>query len=139
MKNIVRNFLFICLIVAAGSSSVLSQKVSYTNLGPKEFQTQLNKDNGFLMDVRTPEQYMAASIVRSKLCSINDQNFSAMLDMLDKNTPVYVYDQDGKNSAKAATMMMKKGFKKVVNLQGGLDAWKKANLEVVNLKKGAAK
>ena len=135
MKNTLRKFLFVCLIIAAGSQSVLSQKPASANLGPKEFQTQLNKDNGFLMDVRTPEEYMASSIVRSKLCTFNDPSFEAILDMLDKNIPVYVYDTDGINSAMASAMMMRKGFKKVIVLQGGLNAWKKAGLEVVNMKR----
>ncbi|MBK5286611.1 MAG: rhodanese-like domain-containing protein, partial [Bacteroidia bacterium] len=88
---------------------------------------------------RTPEQYMETSIKRAKLCSIDDKNFEAILDMLDRHNPVYVYDQDGKNSMKAADMMMQKGYSKVYILQGGLDSWKKAGLEIVNLKAGAGK
>ena len=94
------------------------------------------KDNGFLMDVRTPEQYMSESIRRAKLCNIADASFESILDMLEKANPVFVYDQDGNTSLKAGDMMMKKGYAKVYLLQGGMDAWKKAGLEIANMSGG---
>ena len=137
MKKVIQHFAVAFLFVVSANTVAMSQTSSRANDGvsPKEFQAQWAHDNGFLMDIRTPEEYMAASISRAKLCSFNDQNFQAILDMLDKGTPVYLYDQDGKNSAKAAEMMAKKGFKKFVVLEGGLDAWKKAGMEVLVMKK----
>jgi len=136
MKKAIQFSAVALLFIMAFSNVVMSQTASKaTTASPKEFQAQWTKDNGFLMDIRTPEEYMTASIHRAKLCSFNDQNFGAILEMLDKNIPVYIYDQNGTNSAKAAEMMIKMGFKKVVILQGGLNAWQKAGLEVLNLKK----
>lgn len=136
MKKVIQNLTVVLVLVIAASQVAMSQANSKTTtVSAKEFQAQWSKYDGFLMDIRTPEEYMAASINRAKLCSFNDANFEAILDMLDKNTTIYVYDQDGKNSAKAAEMMAKKGFVKVIVLQGGLDAWKKAGLEVRNMKK----
>lgn len=136
MKKVIQNLAIVLVLVIAASQVAMSQSNSKaTTVSPKDFQAQWSKYDGFLMDIRTPEEYMAANINRAKLCSFNDANFEAILDMLDKNTTIYVYDQDGKNSPKAAEMMAKKGFVKVVLLQGGLDAWKKAGLEVRNMKK----
>jgi rhodanese-related sulfurtransferase len=137
MKKAIKLFAAMLLLVIAGSNIVFGQTASKatTTVSPKEFQAQWAKYDGFLMDIRTPEEYMAASISRAKLCSFNDPNFEAILDMLDKGTTIYLYDQDGTLSAKAADMMVKKGFKKVVVLQGGLNAWKGAGLEVMNMKK----
>ncbi|HLG34146.1 MAG TPA: rhodanese-like domain-containing protein [Bacteroidia bacterium] len=135
MKKVIQYAAVALMFVIAGSQAVMSQGSKATTVSPKEFQAQWAKYDGFLMDIRTPEEYMAASITRAKLCSFTDPNFEAILDMLDKGTTIYMYDQDGKNSAKAAEMMAKKGFTKVVILQGGLDAWKKAGLEIKNMKK----
>ena len=117
----------------------MSQKASYIKLAPADFKTQLSKDNGFLMDVRTPEEYMNESIKGAKLCNLQDENFGAILQMLDKSRPVYVYCQDGSNSAKAADLMMKEGFSKVVVLQGGLNSYKASKLETFSQTKQVAK
>lgn len=131
--------LLVIAVMLVTASQAQSQKVAYTKLAPTEFKAQLAKDNGFLMDVRTPEEYMNESIRGAKLCNLKDENFGAILQMLDKTHPVYVYDTDGTKSAKAADMMMKEGFTKVVVLQGGLNAYKAAKLETFSQTKQVAK
>jgi rhodanese-related sulfurtransferase len=131
--------LFIATLLVTATSHAQSQKSGYVKLSPTEFKAQLAKDNGFLMDVRTPEEYMKESIKGAKLCNINDENFGAILEMLDKTRPVYVYCETGVRSAKAADMMVKEGFKKVVHLEGGLAAYKAAKLETFSQTKQVAK
>src|SRR5262245_31620497 len=113
------SFLFIATMLVTAAQAQ-SQKAGYNKVAPTEFKAQMAKDGGFLMDVRTPEEYMAESIRGAKLCNINDENFGAILEMLDKTRPVYVYCDDGTRSARAADLMVKEGFTKVVVLQGGL-------------------
>ena len=116
-----------------------SQKAAYNKVAPAEFKAQLTKDGGFLMDVRTPEEYMNESIRGAKLCNLKDENFGAILQMLDKTRPVYVYCDDGTRSAKAADLMVKEGFNKIVVLQGGLKAYRAANQEIFSQTKQVAK
>jgi rhodanese-related sulfurtransferase len=132
------SFLFITAMLVTASQAQ-SQKAAYNKVAPTEFKAQLAKDGAFLMDVRTPEEYMAESIRGAKLCNINDENFGAILQMLDKSRPVYVYCTDGTRSAKAADLMMKEGFTKVVVLQGGLNAYKAAKQETFSQTKQVAK
>ena len=132
------SFLFIVTMLVTASQAQ-SQKATYSKLAPTEFKTQLAKDGGFLMDVRTPEEYMSESIRGAKLCNLNDENFGAILQMLDKTRPVYVYCTDGSRSAKAADLMMKEGFTKVYLLQGGLNAYKAAKLETFSQTKQVSK
>ncbi|MBK5275307.1 MAG: sulfurtransferase [Desulfuromonadales bacterium] len=48
-----------------------------------------------------------------------------------KNAPIMVYDQKGGKDARAvASALVKAGFKKVLVLTGGLEAWQAANYEV---------
>ena len=133
------SFLFITTMLFTAASQAQNQKATYNKLSPTEFKAQLTKDNGFLMDVRTPEEYMKESIRGAKLCNINDENFGAILEMLDKNRPVYVYCEHGNRSAQAADLMMKQGFKKVCHLDGGLDAYKAAKMETFSQTKQVAK
>jgi len=132
------SFLFITAMLATASYGQ-SQKAAYNKLSPNDFKTQLAKDNGFLMDVRTPEEYMSESIRGAKLCNLRDENFGAILQMLDKTRPVYVYDTDGTRSAKAADLMVKEGFNKIVVLQGGITAYKAAKLETFSQTNQVAK
>ena len=130
--------LFITAMLFTGAQAQ-SQKAAYNKVAPAEFKAQLAKDGGFLMDVRTPEEYMNESIRGAKLCNLKDENFGAILQMLDKTRPVYVYCDDGTRSAKAADLMVKEGFNKIVVLQGGLKAYKAANQEVFSQTKQVAK
>lgn len=50
---------------------------------------------------------------------------------MDKDKPVYIYCLAGSRSAAAADWMRKNGFKNVVKLTGGMNAWKKAGKPVV--------
>src|SRR5262245_8849798 len=98
------SFLFITAMLIAATGQAQSQKAAYNKVAPTEFKAQLSKDNGFLMDVRTPEEYMSESIRGAKLCNLKDENFGAILQMLDKSRPVFVYCDDGTRSARAAEM-----------------------------------
>lgn len=132
------SFLFISAMLVAAASAQ-NQKAAYNKVSPTEFKAQLAKDGGFLMDVRTPEEYMNESIKGAKLCNLKDENFGAILQMLDKSRPVYVYCTDGSRSTQAAELMAKEGFTKVVVLGGGLNAYKTARLETFSQTKQVAK
>jgi rhodanese-related sulfurtransferase len=55
-----------------------------------------------------------------------------------KNAPIMVYDQKGgKDAASVATTLVKAGFKKVVVLNGGFDAWQAAKFDVASGKPAA--
>lgn len=50
---------------------------------------------------------------------------------IKKNAPVMVYDQNnGKDAATVAKALVKAGFKRVLVLTGGVDAWKAASFEL---------
>ena len=50
-----------------------------------------------------------------------------------KNAPIMVYDQKGgKDAASAASALVKAGFKRVVVLEGGFDAWQAAKYDVAS-------
>ena len=55
------------------------------------------------------------------------QQFEEKVKGLDKKSPVYVYCLAGVRSDKAADALIKKGFTKVVQLDGGIEAWKAAS------------
>lgn len=71
--------------------------------------------------MRTPEEYQAAHIDRSKHIELKE--LENHLGSLDKNKYYLVYCRSGKRSDVAAQIMRARGFKRVSNLLGGILAW----------------
>ena len=55
-----------------------------------------------------------------------DENFKDKIAKIQKNKTVYVYCKSGGRSSKAAQLLVDAGHSKVINLQGGIMAWKRA-------------
>jgi thioredoxin len=81
-----------------------------------------------ILDVRTPEEYKTGHLPNSMLADINDEEaeFNRRIDALNKEQPVYVYCRSGARSERAAGILKEKGFSQVIELDGGIVAWKKA-------------
>ena len=96
-----------------------------------KFEHEIKQPDVQILDVRTAEEYETGHIPNAMLANINDdKEFNHRIEALDKNHPVYVYCLAGSRSSKAASILKEKGFKKVVELDGGINAWKKADKPV---------
>jgi len=84
-----------------------------------------------IVDVRTPPEWKQGVIEGAVLNDIYSDDFEQKLEQLDKNRPVGVYCKVGGRSSEAMSIMKKRGFKEVYNLNGGMDAWKRAGKPVV--------
>lgn len=75
-------------------------------------------DNGaVLLDVRTPEEYVAGYIERAEnfpLSNLQQSNYPAV----DKDTKIYVYCRSGNRSAEATRLLNAAGFSDVIDLGG---------------------
>lgn len=99
-----------------------------TTVTPEEFEKAITKDSVQILDVRTPEEYTSGHIKNTLLANWNDKaEFSRSLAFVDKNKPVYIYCLAGGRSAAAAKEMRSIGYENVVELTGGINAWKAAN------------
>lgn len=104
---------------------------SQTVLSPKEFEKQLQSGSIQLLDVRTPEEYSSGHLAHTLQANWNNQEeFQERIKALDKNTPVYIYCLGGGRAAAAQQYLLDNGFKEVINLKGGINAWKQADLPV---------
>lgn len=118
MKRVlILSFAFIALMAC---KSEPKQTVSTVNV--VEFGEALS-DDVQLVDVRTPEEYAEGHIEDSELIDVKSDDFSEKIQHLDKDQPVYVYCRSGKRSQKAAEIMKELGFKEIIDLDGGYEAW----------------
>jgi len=125
MKNVWFSLLLFSMVSCQG------QQDSSRKIGPDEFEKGISKADIQVLDVRTSGEYSSGHIKNSLLADWNNkQQFNDRIQYVDKNIPVYIYCLAGGRSAAAADWMRQNGFKNVLELQGGMNAWKKENKPV---------
>ena len=89
---------------------------------------RLMNQGALVIDLRSKELYDAGHIVEARHVPVAELESQA--DTLKKwrDKSVITYCDSGADGASAARSLMKLGFTKVFNLQGGLNAWVKDNM-----------
>jgi thioredoxin 1 len=116
---------FLLLATACGESK--STEEARVLLTPQEFQDKFTPDASIL-DVRTPEEFTSGNLPNSMNIDFKNSEFEANILLLDKEKTYLVYCASGVRSGQAVDFMKKEGFKNVFALDGGLNAWKQANM-----------
>ena len=125
MKNVWFSLLLFSMV------SCKAQQDSSRKLSPDAFEKGISNADIQVLDVRTSGEYRDGHIKNSLLADWNDrQQFNERIQYVDKNKPVYIYCLAGGRSAAAADWMRQNGFKNVLELLGGMNAWKKENKPV---------
>ena len=93
-----------------------------SNIAPAEAFALLEKrQNTYLLDVRTPQEFQQARIAGAHLIPI-DQVMQRVGE-LPKNQPILVYCAVGSRSAQVFNFLARRGYAEVYNLDGGIYAW----------------
>jgi glyoxylase-like metal-dependent hydrolase (beta-lactamase superfamily II)/rhodanese-related sulfurtransferase len=79
-------------------------------------------------DVRRPAEWEEGHIEGAVLAPLNQA--AKMVDKLDPARPIAVHCKGGYRSSIASSLLLRAGFRQVMNVTGGFDAWKAANLPV---------
>ena len=104
------------------------------HLGPQEFYDSIQANAKIvLLNVRTPAEYSKGFIGNAVNIDFNDEDFSSRISNLDKNTKYYVYCLAGSRSSAAIKQMQGNGISNISELKGGMMAWKKEGLPVVEM------
>ena len=91
-------------------------------ISAKDAAELLKKDKSArLVDVRTPEEYAAARIEGALLVD-SDEVVQKMMAW-PKETPIVVHCHHGMRSLDAAAYLIGHGFKNVMSMTGGIEAW----------------
>lgn len=98
-------------------SCAQSGSIPINQLGGKQLE------NAILVDVRTPEEFQQGHLEEALNINLFDPTFDAQFSKIDKQKTIYVYCKVGGRSAKAQERLLDMGFKNVVNLEGGYDAY----------------
>jgi rhodanese-related sulfurtransferase len=100
-------------------------------VGPTEAVRLMNQ-GALLLDVRTQAEYEGGHILDARHVP-QDQVATQAADALKrfKDKVVITCCESGMRSQAAARVLQSQGFTKVVNLRGGLQAWRAENLPLV--------
>jgi rhodanese-related sulfurtransferase len=103
-----------------------------TDLTAREFDKKIKElDNEVIVDVRSSGEFVDGAIPEAVNIDWNGKYWTQVIAGLDKNKPYLLYCYSGGRSTDAAEAMRKAGFKDVYNLDGGIEAWRKAELPEV--------
>ncbi len=84
-----------------------------------------------IIDVREKDEWNAAHIEGAIHIPLNEISNRVSELVKYQNQPVIMQCRSGARSAKAADILAKSGFTNVHNMDGGLNAWQKANLKTI--------
>ena len=126
MKYFLSAFLF--MITAC---SLNGQQANAIN--PDAFLKAMSAGKIQVLDVRTADEYKSGHINNALQANWLDKNeFNDRTSHLDKNKTVYIYCLSGGRSGAAAEVLRTKGYN-VINLEGGINAWKRESKPLVGV------
>lgn len=95
---------------------------SFTSEEARAYMDRTSANAFTLLDVRQPGEYESEHIPGAKLIPLPD--LGHRIPEIDADRPTIVYCAIGGRSRVAAQMLAAKGFAEVINLSGGIKAWK---------------
>lgn len=108
-----------------GRSSLSAQIQKIT---PQELNQRLQSGESLIiLDVRTPQEYRQNGHIRgSRLVPLTE--LSQKSQKLSQDRPIVCVCQSGSRSKFACEQLVRQGFTNVINLAGGIGAWRRAGL-----------
>lgn len=87
-----------------------------------------NSKQAMVIDTRSATEYSNGHLKGATNIPLSE--FNSKLDELasDKDKPVLVYCNSGNTATRAVRALKRAGFEQVNNLEGGIQAWREANL-----------
>ncbi len=101
------------------------------DISVEEMQSLLKIDDVQLVDVRTPEEFNMGYIANAQNINYYSPTIDEDIKKLDKNKPVILYCRSGKRSRDCSEKLIKAGFQKVYNLEGGITQWEHEGKEII--------
>ncbi len=96
----------------------------YQSISPKQLAERLESGaNLRFIDVREPQEFALATVEKAELLPLS--RFNEWIDTLEPSEEIVVMCHHGIRSANVCMFLIRNGFEKVLNLDGGIDLWSK--------------
>jgi adenylyltransferase/sulfurtransferase len=95
--------------------------VQVPEITPRDLKSRLDRgDDLFILDVREPHEFQICNL-KGHLIPLGE--LPRRVHELDSSREIIAHCRSGKRSAEAVDFLRKAGFRKVLNLKGGILAW----------------
>lgn len=99
-----------------------------------EFEKGITQPGIQVLDVRTAGEFKSGHIAHAMQANwLDKKEFTQRIQYVNKDEPIYIYCQVGGRSAAAANWLRNNGYKRVIELSGGLNAWRSQGKPVQGL------
>jgi sulfur-carrier protein adenylyltransferase/sulfurtransferase len=104
-----------------GEESASPARAAVPEISPRELKSRLDRgDDLFVLDVREPHEFQICNL-GGYLIPLGE--LSRRVNELDSSREIVAHCRSGKRSAEAVEFLRSAGFRKVLNLKGGILAW----------------
>lgn len=115
------------IVLAVALLLVAATAVAQNAVTPEVFEKGMQQPGIQLLDVRTAKEFNTGHLKDALQADFTKKDeFVERVKYLSKSKPVYVYCLSGGRSAAAAKWMRENGYTQVVEMTGGVMAWKNA-------------
>lgn len=123
----------ITLALIVLSTTAFSQtKTKIENVDAATFKKYIDEKKGVLIDLRTNDELKNKGMIKGAIqIDFLAKDSEAQIAKLDKKKTYLIYCAGGGRSGDCAELMEKQGFSHVVNLEKGIEGWKKSGFETV--------
>lgn len=113
----------------------------FETVSVEEAREMIEKDEVFILDVRTPAEFNSSHIEGATLIPVTnsggsnlspDQLLEARINEVPRGKKILVYCRSGRRSAAASQMLVDAGYTQVYNMGGGINEWIAAGYPVVS-------
>jgi rhodanese-related sulfurtransferase len=123
--------LFALVVVLLLVNEGLSRKLSVMQISPEQVVQWMNREGAVLLDIRADSAFALGHILGSESVSstVLDKRMPSLMKYQDK--PIVVVCNIGQTAASVGKQLSTQGFKKIMVLSGGIQAWKAQGLPLV--------
>jgi rhodanese-related sulfurtransferase len=125
MKKLITLGLIVLSISVFGQSKV-------ENVDAATFKKYIDGKKGVLIDLRTDDELKSKGMIKGAMqIDFLAKDAEEKISKLDKKKTYLIYCAGGGRSGDCAELMEKQGFSHIVNLEKGIEGWKKSGFETV--------
>ena len=106
------------------------QSAAASGITPTEAVQYMNRDKAVVVDVCCADEFAQGHVKGAIHVPLDQLESSLEKAVKNKSTPVIMVCAAGARSKRAQAVAQKLGYEKVHSLNGGLAAWKEANLPI---------
>lgn len=119
MSSLITLLTIIGAVIIYSLTTYFYQKRIVKTVTEEEFRAGYRKAQ--LIDVREPNEFEGGHILGAR--NIPLSQIKMRMKELRPDLPVYLYDQNGMRSGRAAQFLHRRGYRDLTQLQGGFKKW----------------